>query len=97
MKCGRGFLCKHATKILALTHTHGPANDTLFFFDRCCFTARASILCEYEGRDLVISKSVYPFLVFSHAFYMSPSSKSPFSFVFFFKFTLSYCSVRRSQ
>ena len=35
--------------MLALAHTHEPAKKSVFFFDRCCSRARASILCEYKG------------------------------------------------
>ena len=43
------WACRFRASMLALAHTHEPVKDTLFFFDRCCFRARASVLCEYEG------------------------------------------------
>ena len=43
------WACRFRASMLALAHTHEPAKDTLFFFDRCRFRARASILCENEG------------------------------------------------
>ena len=50
------WACHFLVSMLALAHTYEPAKDTLIFFDRCHFRARASILSEYDGRDLVISK-----------------------------------------
>ena len=65
MECGRVVFVR------ALAHTHEPAKDTLFFFDRCRVRAGASILCKYEGRDVLLSK-VASILVFTRAFFLPP-------------------------